>query len=222
MNDLDLEPLPDDVAQALGSLAAPPPVPPGVAEAVLLKVKASAGLAAVAGAASSASAASGASAAVKGGASVLLKVLPVVTLTAGLGLGIAVDRLVLRPSSVERVVVVERADEAAELPSPVVSPPPAPAPQKKPPRADTLGKERVLLDVARSAVNARDWAKALAAVASHETNFPSGQLVEEREALAIQALSGAGQRAEARRHMSAFTTRFPDSPLRTSLETMVH
>lgn len=218
MNDLRLEPLPDDVAQALGQLAAPPSLPPGVAEAVLLKVKASAGLAAVAGAASSGA---GASAVAKGGASVLLKVLPVVTLTAGLGLGIAVDRLVLRPSTVERVIVVERVNEAAELPSHVVTPPPALVPQKKQPKPDTLGKERVLLDVARSAVNAREWAKALSAVASHEANFPSGQLVEEREALAIQALLGAGQRTEARRRVSAFTTRFPDSPLRTSLETMV-
>ena len=47
MSDLDLEPLPDDVLSALGSLP-PPALPPGVAEAVLAKVKVSAGLTAAA------------------------------------------------------------------------------------------------------------------------------------------------------------------------------
>ena len=47
MNDLELEPLPDDVLAALGE-APVPALPPGVAEAVLAKVKVSAGLSAAA------------------------------------------------------------------------------------------------------------------------------------------------------------------------------
>lgn len=221
MNDLELEPLPDDVLSALQPLAAPPPLPPGVAEGVLLKVKASAGLAAMAsGAAASTSA--GVTAA-KGGATVLFKVLPVVTLAVGVGLGVATDRLVLRPSSVERVIIVERAEEAAELPPALPPPPRAPtvAPKKTAPAVDTLGKERVVLDVARSAVSAKNWSQALAAVASHEAQFPAGQLVEERETLAIQALVGAGRKDEARRRVASFVSRFADSPVRASLEAMV-
>lgn len=219
MNDLELEPLPDDVASALGQLAAPPPpLPPGVAEAVLVKVKASAGLALATGAAATTTKV--ATAAAKGGASVLLKVLPVVTLTAGLGLGIAADRLVLRPNSVQERVVVERIEVPA-APAPVPVPKVTPPPVKKQATVDTLGKERVVLDVARSAVNAGDWAKASAAIASHEAQFPSGQLVEEREALAIQALVAQGRGVEAKRRLGSFVSRFPDSPLRTSLEALV-
>ncbi len=221
MNDLELEPLPDDVLSALQPLSAPPALPPGVAEGVLLKVKASAGLAAMAsGAAASTSAGA---AAAKGGATVLLKVLPVLTLTVGVGLGVAADRLVLRPNSVEKRVVVERVEVPATPSPPTPAPPrvPTSVPKKNPATVDTLGKERVVLDVARSAIGAKDWSQALAAVASHEAQFPSGQLVEERETLAIQALVGAGRKDEAKRRVASFVSRFSDSPVRASLEAMV-
>lgn len=183
MSDLELEPLPDDVLSAL-SQAPVAPLPPGVAEAVLAKVKVSAGLAAAAaGAGASSSGATGASTssgaaastssgaaastgagavAAKGGATLLLKVLPVLTLTAGVGLGVAADRLVLRPTAVTERVVVER----VEVPAPVVEDekPKAVArpPAKKPvPPVDTLGRERVLLDLAprpsRRGTRARRW-----------------------------------------------------------------
>lgn len=243
MSDLELEPLPDDVLSAL-SQAPVAPLPPGVAEAVLAKVKVSAGLAAAAaGAGASSSGATGASTssgaaastssgaaastgagavAAKGGATLLLKVLPVLTLTAGVGLGVAADRLVLRPTAVTERVVVER----VEVPAPVVEDekPKAVArpPAKKPvPPVDTLGRERVLLDLARSALASRDTSKALAAVQSHEAQFPSGQLVEEREALAVQILWTAGRHDEATRRLHAFSLQFPDSPLRPSLDAMM-
>lgn len=252
MSDLELEPLPDDVLSAL-SQAPVAPLPPGVAEAVLAKVKVSAGLAAAAAGAASSSGAAGASTssgaassgaasssgatgatssgvastgagavAAKGGATLLLKVLPVLTLTAGVGLGVAADRLVLRPTAITERVVVER----VEVPAPVVEDEKpkvvARPPAKKPaPLVDTLGRERVLLDLARSALASRDTSKALAAVRSHEAQFPTGQLVEEREALAVQILWVAGRQDEATRRLHVFSLQFPDSPLRPSLDAMM-
>ncbi|MDP3238363.1 MAG: hypothetical protein Q8N26_36555 [Myxococcales bacterium] len=220
MSDLDLEPLPDDVLSALGSLP-PPTLPPGVAEAVLAKVKVSAGLAAAAmGSTAASSAASSTVTAAKGGATLLLKVLPIVTLTAGLGLGVAADRFLLRPTAIVERVVIER----VEVPMPEEAPKPAPvvrqAPAVKKP-VDTLGRERVLLDLARTALSSGDATKALAAARSHETQFPSGQLVEEREALMVQILWNAGLRDDAVRRLHAFSAQFPDSPLRPSLDAMM-
>ena len=218
MNDLELEPLPDDVLAALGE-APVPALPPGVAEAVLAKVKVSAGLSAAAVVSNAASqGVSSTTVAAKGGVSVLLKVLPVLTLTAGVGLGVAADRFVFRPTSVTERVVVERVEVPAPVPEPkaVVK-----APPRKPAAVDTLGRERVLVDVARSALSSGDVTKALAAVQSHEAQFPSGQLTEEREALAVQILWTAGRRDEATRRLHAFSLQFADSPLRPSLDAMM-
>ncbi len=221
MSDLDLEPLPDDVLSALGSLPSPT-LPPGVAEAVLAKVKVSAGLTAAAmGSTAASSTATSTVTAAKGGATLLLKVLPIVTLTAGLGLGIAADRFLLRPTAIVERVVVERVEvrvpDEAPKPAPVVRP----APAVKKPVVDTLGRERVLLDLARSALSSGDPMKALAAARAHETQFPSGQLVEEREALMVQILWNAGRRDDAVRRLHAFSAQFPDSPLRPSLDAMM-
>jgi hypothetical protein len=222
MSDLDLEPLPDDVLSALGSLP-PPALPPGVAEAVLAKVKVSAGLTAAAvGSTAVSSAASSTVTAAKGGATLLLKVLPLVTLTAGLGLGVAADRFLLRPTAIVERVVVERVEVPAPQaePKPVIARQPQPA-SKKPVVVDTLGRERVLLDLARSALSSGDATKALAAAQSHEAQFPSGQLVEEREALMVQILWNAGRRDDAVRRLHSFSAQFPDSPLRPSLDAMM-
>ncbi|MBL8920202.1 MAG: hypothetical protein JNJ54_15150 [Myxococcaceae bacterium] len=244
MNDLELEPLPDDVLSAL-SQAPVAPLPPGVVEAVLAKVQVSAGLAggaaATASGASSASGTTSSSAtgvsssaapaastsaggvvAAKGGATLLLKVLPALTLTVGVGLGIATDRLVLRPTAVTERLVVERVEvpvaaPVEEKPQPVARP----TPRRPAPSPDTLGRERVLLDLARSSLASRDTARALAAVQSHESQFPSGQLVEEREALAVQILWAGGRQDEATRRLHAFSLKFPDSPLRSSLDAMM-
>lgn len=220
MNDLELEPLPDDVLAALGD-APVPALPPGVAEAVLAKVKVSAGLAAATAVSNAASqgVSSTTTVATKAGVSVLVKVLPVLTLTAGIGLGVAADRFVLRPNSVTERLVVER----VEVPTPVPAEPKpmVKTPPKKVAAVDTLGRERVLLDLARSALSSGDVAKALAAVQAHEAQFPSGQLTEEREALAVQILWTAGRRDEATRRLHAFSLQFADSPLRPSLDAMM-
>jgi len=63
-----------------------------------------------------------------------------------------------------------------------------------------------------------DFAGALAAVGEHAHRYPSGSLVEEREALRVRSLAGLGQSAEAQRAASAFHARFPRSVLLSTFD----
>jgi hypothetical protein len=68
-----------------------------------------------------------------------------------------------------------------------------------------------LLQPVQQAVLRRDFASALAGIAEHQRRFPSGQLVEEREALRVKSLFGLGHTTEAQRARAAFRERFPRS-----------
>ena len=81
------------------------------------------------------------------------------------------------------------------------------------PPADSLVAERALLDPARTALGRGDASSALAAVKQHEQRYPQGQLVEEREAIAVQALVLSGRKDEARGRGKRFLTRYPGSVL---------
>jgi hypothetical protein len=81
-----------------------------------------------------------------------------------------------------------------------------------------LATPRVLLDTARAALGRRDSAGALEALDAHERQFPSSILLEEREALAIKALVGAGRRAEAEARGARFRSRYPNSILRPAID----
>ncbi len=82
----------------------------------------------------------------------------------------------------------------------------------------TLAAEREVLDVGRAAL-ARGRAKdALEAAKNHAKQFPSGQLVEEREVLAIQALRLQGSKTEASARAAAFVKRYPSSIYASALE----
>ncbi len=76
--------------------------------------------------------------------------------------------------------------------------------------ADPGPSEGTLLIEARQA-QASDPATALALTQEHARRFPRGELVEEREVLAIEALAGLGRRSEARARLDAFRRRFPQS-----------
>jgi hypothetical protein len=76
----------------------------------------------------------------------------------------------------------------------------------------STGVEMRLLTSAQDAINT-DPAKALALCEDHARRFPTGLLVEEREALAIQALIALGRVDEAKKRADAFYVKFPDSPL---------
>ena len=80
-------------------------------------------------------------------------------------------------------------------------------------RARDYEAELRLLRDAREAAGVRRFDAALASLAEHARRFPAGRLVEEREALRIQALSRLGRGGEARRAAAAFRVRFPRSVL---------
>jgi hypothetical protein len=76
----------------------------------------------------------------------------------------------------------------------------------------STGIEMRLLTSAQDAIKT-DPAKALALCEDHARRFPTGLLVEEREALAIQALLALGRIDDAKKRSDAFYSKFPDSPL---------
>ncbi len=81
-----------------------------------------------------------------------------------------------------------------------------------PPSAlDSYAAELDLLHRAQTAYAGRDFAGALSLVAEHSRRFPNGRLAEEREALRVRSLTGAGRTAEAHRAAAAFAERFPRS-----------
>jgi hypothetical protein len=91
---------------------------------------------------------------------------------------------------------------------------PSGAPRKAParPRArDPLSVEEELVERARSTLEA-DPAASLRVLEVHQRRFPQGELVAERELLAVEALMREGARAAAVERGRAFLERFPASP----------
>jgi hypothetical protein len=112
---------------------------------------------------------------------------------------------------------------APEAPAPTPSPNEAPrsASKRASSASSRLDAERKLLDPARRALAAGRSDDALEAVADHAREFPDGLLVEEREALAVNALVLASRHAEARERADRFVRRFPQSMLRESVEAAI-
>ncbi len=78
------------------------------------------------------------------------------------------------------------------------------------PSSRGLAAERALLDVARGALARGEATEALRAADRHASEYPSGALVEEREAIAIKALVALGRNDEARRRFKEMERRFPN------------
>lgn len=78
-------------------------------------------------------------------------------------------------------------------------------------RDTSLAAERALVETGRMALARGDHGSALDALDRHSTNFPKGQLAEEREALAIQALASSGRKREAVERGARFRLAHPDS-----------
>lgn len=76
-----------------------------------------------------------------------------------------------------------------------------------------LVREREVIDAARAALARGRPADALVTATRHAERWPHGQLAEEREVIAIQALAASGRRAEAERRAAAFKRAFPSSML---------
>lgn len=60
--------------------------------------------------------------------------------------------------------------------------------------------------------------RALASAEEHARTFPSGQFVQEREVIAVDALTRLGRTDEAKRRANAFLLRFPRTPYLSRLE----
>jgi hypothetical protein len=115
--------------------------------------------------------------------------------------------------------------EVATCPTPSALPPasqvsPQPSAEPKPARPEpsvtareSYTAELGLLQRAQAAYADRNFATTLLLVSEHTRRFPNGRLAEEREALHVRALRGAGREEEASRAASAFAARFPRSAL---------
>ncbi len=88
-------------------------------------------------------------------------------------------------------------------------------------RDEALADENALITRAQSALARGRAAEALAAAREHQQRFPSGQLVEEREALAIRALARLGNDDAARARADRFYARFPNSLLTRAVRAAV-
>ena len=78
---------------------------------------------------------------------------------------------------------------------------------------ESYAAELYLLQRAQSEYASQDFPDALVLVAEHARRFPNGRLAEEREALRVRSLAGAGRGDQARRALGAFAKRFPRSAL---------
>jgi hypothetical protein len=80
-------------------------------------------------------------------------------------------------------------------------------------QSQAFAAETELLRRAHAAYASRDFLSALLLVAEHSRRFLSGVLSEEREALRVRSLAGAGRNSEARSAVEMFAKRFPRSVL---------
>jgi hypothetical protein len=78
---------------------------------------------------------------------------------------------------------------------------------------ESYAAELYLLQRAQSDYASQDFSDALVLVAEHARRFPKGRLAEEREALRVRSLAGAGRGDQARRALAAFARLFPRSAL---------
>ncbi len=120
---------------------------------------------------------------------------------------------------VEKVVQVPvRVEVQVPVVVPSEPPPPPPVVAKAPPVAKETARapielERLLVEQATAALGRGKGEDALAACGEHARRFPSGQLAEEREIVAIRALMLLGRRAEAETRAAEFRAKFPESLL---------
>jgi hypothetical protein len=150
-----------------------------------------------------------------------------VLLAVGLALGAVGGAQLQKNFGAPREVVVERVVEKVvevpvrvEVQVPVEVPVEAPRPpvaelrpkQTEPVRAP-VELERLIIEQATAALGRGKGDDALAACAEHAKRFPSGQLVEERESVAIRALVVLGRKDQAIARATEFRAHFPDSLL---------
>jgi hypothetical protein len=161
----------------------------------------------------------------------ILSPLVLVALAVSFGLGAVTGALVWRAAHAPpqpQVVYVDRDVSVPLAPASagdavVAAPAPSSSPSSlaTPPTSlvgSSLGAERALLDVARSAFGRGQGDEALAALARHEKLYPSGQLAEEREALAVRVLVSTQRGDLARARAARFRRLYPRSVMLPAVE----
>ncbi len=88
-----------------------------------------------------------------------------------------------------------------------------PHPARRGAKSDPFAPSSISLQRAHGAYTRHDFSVALTLVAAHARRFPRGHLAEQREALRVRSLDGAGRADEAHRAAAAFAVRFPRSVL---------
>lgn len=130
------------------------------------------------------------------------------------------------PASGERSISVDDLpavlQQAPRAPSAARSAPtPSASIEDGPNGRSALRRERELVDGASGALRAGNAEQALALSEQAGRQFPDGQLAEEREALAIEALIALGRRAEAKARTARFREKFPRSPAGARLSSKI-
>jgi hypothetical protein len=90
------------------------------------------------------------------------------------------------------------------------------------PREDVTVLESRRLNQARAALRVGAAQRALAQLDAMSLDFPSGVLVQERDALRIEALLGLGQRQRASELARAFLEQYPQSPHAAAVQRALH
>ncbi|MBN9161840.1 MAG: hypothetical protein BGO98_07955 [Myxococcales bacterium 68-20] len=91
------------------------------------------------------------------------------------------------------------------------------APSSIEPAGPTPASELELLQRARATL-ALDPARALSITSEQASAYPSGEFIQEREVIAVEALSRLGRRDEALRRARALVSQFPRTPYGDRLE----
>jgi hypothetical protein len=110
---------------------------------------------------------------------------------------------------------------AAPPPLAVVAPPPVPpSPASASASGSSAHDDSALLQQARARIGAEP-SRALTLTRDHEARYPTSALAEERQALRVEALARLGRSSEAARELEDFEARYPRSPYRRRLRSLV-
>jgi hypothetical protein len=87
--------------------------------------------------------------------------------------------------------------------------------------ASRFAAEQHLLDAARAAIVEGEPERAVAQLERHRAQFPDGLLVEERDAMMVEALAKASRMGEARALAESFRARYPGSLFAATVDSAV-
>jgi hypothetical protein len=126
----------------------------------------------------------------------------------------------VEPRSLPPRVAPAPAPSVAETPEPIASATPSTASAPAPSTSSSLLDDTALLQRARSLATSEP-SRALSLTREHEARFPGSPLAEERQALRIEALLRLGKAGDAARELDAFEQRYPRSPYRRRLRSLL-